>query len=130
MSALCFSFIALSFCTFFFLSFYFVVCTLTTLFLFFFFSSRRRHTRYIGDWSSDVCSSDLGEHDAERIVHFLRPRLDGRIIIALGAQQLGQEVGVCARAAADLRGIGRILAFGFKRRLPAEIAKQDRKSVV
>src|SRR5437764_2931587 len=26
----------------------------------FFFSSRRRHTRYIGDWSSDVCSSDLG----------------------------------------------------------------------
>src|SRR5437764_14929487 len=29
------------------------------LVLFFFFSSRRRHTRYIGDWSSDVCSSDL-----------------------------------------------------------------------
>src|SRR5437879_13010648 len=27
--------------------------------LMFFFSSRRRHTRYIGDWSSDVCSSDL-----------------------------------------------------------------------
>src|SRR5437763_7141558 len=26
---------------------------------FFFFSSRRRHTRYIGDWNSDVCSSDL-----------------------------------------------------------------------
>src|SRR5437764_4151578 len=25
----------------------------------FFFSSRRRHTRYMGDWSSDVCSSDL-----------------------------------------------------------------------
>src|ERR1017187_786937 len=25
----------------------------------FVFSSRRRHTRYIGDWSSDVCSSDL-----------------------------------------------------------------------
>src|SRR5437764_14867537 len=24
-----------------------------------FFSSRRRHTRYIGHWSSDVCSSDL-----------------------------------------------------------------------
>src|SRR5437763_13354676 len=28
-------------------------------FVYFFFSSRRRHTRYIGDWSSDVCSSDL-----------------------------------------------------------------------
>src|SRR5690606_39936056 len=28
--------------------------------LFFFFSSRRRHTRFSRDWSSDVCSSDLG----------------------------------------------------------------------
>src|SRR3989454_9434315 len=26
---------------------------------FFFFSRRRRHTRLQGDWSSDVCSSDL-----------------------------------------------------------------------
>src|SRR6266516_2240847 len=31
-----------------------VVCVLC-----FFFSSRRRHTRSYGDWSSDVCSSDL-----------------------------------------------------------------------
>src|SRR5437867_7867801 len=30
-------------------------------FFFFFFSSRRRHTRSYGDWSSDVCSSDLCE---------------------------------------------------------------------
>src|SRR5256885_13118623 len=30
-----------------------------TLGWFFFFSSRRRHTRLQGDWSSDVCSSDL-----------------------------------------------------------------------
>src|SRR5256885_5428375 len=29
------------------------------IFIFFFFSSRRRHTRLQGDWSSDVCSSDL-----------------------------------------------------------------------
>src|SRR2546426_1222269 len=42
------------------------------LFCFFFFSSRRRHTRLQGDWSSDVCSSDLdqrfrdsGSHGAE-----------------------------------------------------------------
>src|SRR5712675_2253790 len=33
--------------------------TLICLF-FFFFSSRRRHTRCSRDWSSDVCSSDLG----------------------------------------------------------------------
>src|SRR5207248_7794791 len=35
----------------------------------FFFSSRRRHTRSYGDWSSDVCSSDLstsaGREDAD-----------------------------------------------------------------
>src|SRR3989454_8355458 len=34
-----------------------------SFFIFFFFSSRRRHTRLQGDWSSDVCSSDL-EHFA------------------------------------------------------------------
>src|SRR5256885_16279629 len=50
---------------------------------YFFFSSRRRHTRLQGDWSSDVCSSDLGlrkafssrlhahehSHNGERHVH-------------------------------------------------------------
>src|SRR5256885_5554115 len=43
------------------------------LFLSFFFSSRRRHTRLQGDWSSDVCSSDLapaaGNGNPVRIVH-------------------------------------------------------------
>src|SRR5205807_7807152 len=34
--------------------------------------SRRRHTRLQGDWSSDVCSSDLG---AGMVLHFLRDRL-------------------------------------------------------
>src|SRR5439155_15864337 len=31
-----------------------------TISFIFFFSSRRRHTRWPRDWSSDVCSSDLG----------------------------------------------------------------------
>src|SRR5207249_5431668 len=34
----------------------------------FFFSSRRRHTRSKRDWSSDVCSSDLG-HRALVAIH-------------------------------------------------------------
>src|SRR6266850_4837961 len=48
---------------------------------FFFFSSRRRHTRLQGDWSSDVCSSDLDatlagivaaqSGAAERLTHVL-----------------------------------------------------------
>src|SRR5437762_5446301 len=39
--------------------FHYLVFFIFVFFFFFFFSSRRRHTRYIGDWSSDVCSSDL-----------------------------------------------------------------------
>src|SRR5256885_7840960 len=37
-------------------------------FVFFFFSSRRRHTRLQGDWSSDVCSSDLISNDTQHKV--------------------------------------------------------------
>src|SRR5207249_9674739 len=39
-----------------------ILCLVYSLFFFFFFffSSRRRHTRSKRDWSSDVCSSDLG----------------------------------------------------------------------
>src|SRR5256885_3694411 len=33
----------------------------------FFFSSRRRHTRLQGDWSSDVCSSDLAGRETKVI---------------------------------------------------------------
>src|SRR5438046_7674205 len=35
----------------------------------FFFSSRRRHTRLVSDWSSDVCSSDLGLIRGRAISH-------------------------------------------------------------
>src|SRR5260221_4838509 len=34
---------------------------------FFFFSSRRRHTISLCDWSSDVCSSDLGHGHVDRL---------------------------------------------------------------
>src|SRR5690625_6844829 len=39
----------------------------------FFFSSRRRHTRWPRDWSSDVCSSDLGGHEVAVITGRQRP---------------------------------------------------------
>src|SRR5215208_8351868 len=38
----------------------------------FFFSSRRRHTSWPRDWSSDVCSSDLGRRE-RRAAAVLRP---------------------------------------------------------
>src|SRR4051794_41246619 len=45
-------------------------------YFFFFFSSRRRHTRWTGDWSSDVCSSDLDLYRrwasaTQPLLHFL-----------------------------------------------------------
>src|SRR5437879_9295875 len=51
--------------------FFFFVC-------FFFFSSRRRHTRYIGDWSSDVCSSDLAREADARPAYALVVDRDSR----------------------------------------------------
>src|SRR5436189_2263651 len=47
----------------------FLFFVLGCVFVFFFFSSRRRHTRYIGDWSSDVCSSDLDGPELETACH-------------------------------------------------------------
>src|SRR5690606_41175538 len=45
-----------------------------TLFIFF-FSSRRRHTRFSRDWSSDVCSSDLVQHETTPgVVHHFEPQ--------------------------------------------------------
>src|SRR5438132_12638639 len=64
-----------------FLSFSFVlICSLVLnllfffVFVFFFFSSRRRHTRSLCDWSSDVCSSDLG-HSGIRAAEEVRSEL-------------------------------------------------------
>src|SRR5256885_11072182 len=48
--------------------------------VFFFFSSRRRHTRLQGDWSSDVCSSDLydvkgpGDTPSRRRIFVAKPQ--------------------------------------------------------
>src|SRR5438876_6159244 len=47
-----------------------IACVIYTDGFFFFFSSRRRHTRWTGDWSSDVCSTDLVGHN----VNFLNDR--------------------------------------------------------
>src|SRR4051794_41939065 len=47
---------------------------------YFFFSSRRRHTRWTGDWSSDVCSSDLNAQAVVRRGSGLRrQRSDGDV---------------------------------------------------
>src|SRR5256885_7916328 len=48
--------------------------------IFFFFSSRRRHTRLQGDWSSDVCSSDLSVKDTVLEHRGMRLDLVGRTL--------------------------------------------------
>src|SRR5438045_5338865 len=62
---------------------------------FFFFSSRRRHTRCLSDWSSDVCSSDLGNKmgvhsDPARLAGLLDAKVI-KLAIIDGADQAGQS---------------------------------------
>src|SRR5436305_1955809 len=52
----------------------------------FFFSSRRRHTRCGRDWSSDVCSSDLGEAN-KQVVTIVKKAEQERDVALTRAQQ-------------------------------------------
>src|SRR6266436_7945624 len=64
----------------------------------FFFSSRRRHTRCSRDWSSDVCSSDLGRTNSI----LLRSDNPGRIALL---RSLIERLDVPARAIGSTRVI-------------------------
>src|SRR2546422_10915890 len=60
--------------------------------VFFFFSSRRRHTRCSRDWSSDVCSSDLGAHRLEHVAQVLVAPAEGELpgnALGLGERRRG-----------------------------------------
>src|SRR5690348_17554621 len=63
--------------------------------VFFFFSSRRRHTRWTGDWSSDVCSSDLlraGVVPAEAGDHFIEHQ-QGAMLVTEGPETGQKSLG-------------------------------------
>src|SRR2546426_8583450 len=61
--------------------------------LVFFFSSRRRHTRLQGDWSSDVCSSDLRQDEAGGLLPALdEPALDEQAVDAHARRGLGHAL--------------------------------------
>src|SRR2546430_3868206 len=71
---------------------YFIFCAaLVCVSFFFFFSSRRRHTRFDCDWSSDVCSSDLGRTDEEAEEKFqqLQELIDDSLAIRAVARLAG-----------------------------------------
>src|SRR5437879_9982765 len=80
---------------------------------FFFFSSRRRHTRYIGDWSSDVCSSDLA--DGARVM--LQAIGDG------SDMRIGAEVELVLRRYALERGVP---VYGFKARVVVDATAKSK----
>src|SRR6266566_4918625 len=85
---------------------------------FFFFSSRRRHTRLQGDWSSDVCSSDLRSEDSVALwVDGVRADMqDAGSLGALTAAVplvIGPGGGTTLRAAVDEVRISRTARAGF-----------------
>src|SRR5256885_9831127 len=81
----------------------------------FFFSSRRRHTRLQGDWSSDVCSSNLPQADLGIISHEQGAEFFvGKLALEdeqLGTLLMGDDSKVCLRLptleAHQVREIGR-----------------------
>src|SRR5436189_2263520 len=100
--------------------------------LFFFFSSRRRHTMYIGDWSSDVCSSDLAVRTGDderrqlagldRVVDERREREHELLVLGEAVQQqhdrvllvrivAGRQVHVQVRS--EERRVGKECRYGW-----------------
>src|SRR5688500_19142679 len=61
------------------------MCRVYVVIIVFFFSSRRRHTRLQGDWSSDVCSSDLEEEQRQAGI------ADGQHLERVGGQQQAND---------------------------------------
>src|SRR5437879_11502471 len=84
----------------------------------FFFSSRRRHTRYIGDWSSDVCSSDLPAADRGMVFqsYTLFPWLTVKENICFGLREKGMPAAEQAHLAGHY--IDRVGLGGFEHHFP------------
>src|SRR3989449_7245136 len=96
-------------------------------FLFFFFSSRRRHTRCSRDWSSDVCSSDLGGQNLVRGLNNLLSDIEkggGQLRISMtdeNAFQLGKNV------RSEERRVGKSVDLGGRRIIKKKKNKKMRE---
>src|SRR4051794_41350797 len=90
-----------------------------------FFSSRRRHTRWTGDWSSDVCSSDLEGRQLvlQTAPFFPRYGLGAALFVGAGAQG---NPGAQLHLAPAYGGSGK----PPQSRIAPPRAGEDRKSVV
>src|SRR5439155_2260417 len=70
------------------------------------FSSRRRHTRWPRDWSSDVCSSDLGFPPMEFLLALLLLLQDPSVEQLIGDLRSG-DVDTRAKARIQLKKLGK-----------------------
>src|SRR5438270_8143205 len=82
------------------------------VYFFFFFSSRRRHTRFDCDWSSDVCSSDLGKITARAVTTETRakdlPEVPTMIESGLPQLTVGFSAGILAPAGTPAAIVARL----------------------
>src|SRR5256885_13195247 len=93
--------------------------------LLFFFSSRRRHTRLQGDWSSDVCSSDLN-----RAGRAERARNARRVRILIGIERVAAPTAARRRCRIGLllhhvrlRRIGLLLRIALRLRVALRLRR-------
>src|SRR5256885_196710 len=86
---------------------------------FFFFSSRRRHTRLQGDWSSDVCSSDLEQRTLSGLTALLQ---SNTLRQALAPYVLGGAHGRLLDADHDRLGTSDVQAFEMEELMHSKAA--------
>src|SRR6266403_3896157 len=89
----------------------------------FFFSSRRRHPRSLRDWSSDVCSSDLVNVEANLLLMqschpLLKLALRGGRIVVIGSKNVpapGPGAAAYSASKAALNQLARVAALEWAR---------------
>src|SRR5688572_31126834 len=95
------------------------------------FSSRRRHTRFDCDWSSDVCSSDLGDGMNVRDWLYVEDHCDA-IWTVLNKGRVGEVYNIGGNNEITNRKITETILreMGKDWDRSVKYVKEDRKSVV
>src|SRR3546814_6529118 len=87
-----------------------VYCVLCGVCVFFFFKQKTAYEMRISDWSSDVCSSDLGGLVAASFPDRHQVMARTSYVVALGSNRRGRHGSPRAEIAAALTAIGGVTA--------------------